>query len=93
MGSSACRPSSVIILAPSDSDDKGVEVEHAKMAQLPGKTRQPFGKQVLKAASQPQMWVMQLKTTKTRWWSVYKTLHRAYKLRKALVGFWLLSEG
>ena len=67
MGSSACRPFSVTTSAQSDSDNEGVEVEHANMVQLPGRTCQPFGKQVLEAASQPPTWVMHLvKTTKTR---------------------------
>ena len=94
MGSSACRPSSVTTSAQSDSNNEGAKVEHANMAQLPGRNHQSFGKQVLEASFQPPMRVMRLvKATKIRWWSVYKVLHRAYKLRKALVAFWLLTEG
>ena len=58
MGLSASRPFSATITVQSDSDDEGVEVEHANMAQLPGRTRQFFGKQVLEAASQPPTRVM-----------------------------------
>ena len=58
MGYSACRPSYETTSEQSDSDNEGVE--HANMTQLPGRTCQPFGKQVFEAASHPPVRVMRL---------------------------------